>query len=308
MTLLTSSNVSSSQSRKVSGMVLITSIVLSACSSSETPVSAERSGNFIDSEAVEGLTYSTPSLSGVTDTTGAFRYLAGENITFSLGDLILPEVRATSVVTPLDIFDTDSVDEMAVVNLSRLLQSLDSDGDVNNGISIDSSAAESASPVDFSSSDFEQQVVNLVANSGSVNTTLIDSNSAADNLESTLEANAIPASGCTSEHPLVGQEAQFETRHHDVSGTARIVDDCTIQISGFHYDGQGPAVYFYGAVDAQYSSSEAFIIGDQLNGTLFVDDEITLTLPEGRSLNELNGISVWCADFRIDFGAVEFIL
>lgn len=285
--------------------ILMASLLVSACSDDSGPVSAERSGVFLDS-AVQGLSYSTPSRTGITDVTGAFSYLAGENITFSIGDLVMPEIRATSIVTPLGVFNADSSSELPVVNLSRLLQSLDIDGDASNGIMIDAQAAASSSSVDFTSDNFDQQVVNLVANSGSINTTLIDGATATAHLDSTLAQNGLSGSGCTSDHPLVGQQQEFVTRFHGVSGSALIVDDCTIQMSNFNYDGQGPRVYFYGARNSLYGGSNAFIIGQLLNGTVYVDDQITLTLPAGRTLDDLSGISVWCADFEINFGAVEF--
>lgn len=291
------------------GLLILTgTILLGACSDSETPVSAERTGIFLDS-AVQGLEYSTLSRTGITDATGAFSYLAGENITFSIGDLILPTVRASSIVTPLDIFEASSSRDAPVTNLARLLQSLDADGDTSNGIQIDPVAAASASMIDFFSDDFDQQVVNLIANSGSINTTLIDSSTAIAHLDSTLDQEGLSGSGCTSEHPLVGQQQEFQTRFHDVSGTAQIIDDCTIQISNFNYDGQGPKVYFFGALDGRYGGSDAFIIGeDLLNGTVFANDQLTLTLPAGITLDDFSGISVWCAEFDINFGSAEFNL
>ena len=118
--------------------------------------------------------------------------------------------------------------------------------------------------------------------------------------------NGLSVNRCTSEHPLVGRQAEFETRFHGVAGLVRIVDDCTISISGFNYDGQGPQVYFYGALDGRYSAEQAFIIGERLDGTVYVNDELVLTLPAGSTLNEMNGISVWCAEFDINFGSAEF--
>lgn len=286
-------------------LIFSMSQVISACSSDGDPVSAERSGVFLDS-AVQGLDYTTPTRTGTTDESGEFSYLAGENITFSIGDLSLPEIKATSIVTPLQIFDSTSSRDLPVVNLARLLQTIDTDANPDNGITIGAEASASASPVDFASNTFDQQVINLVANSGSTNTTLIDSDTAIAHLDRTLEENGLSGSGCTSDHPLVGQQQEFQTRFHDVSGVVRIIDDCTIQISNFNYDGQGPLVYFYGALDGRYASSDAFIIGEQLNGTVFANDELTLTLPAGRSLDDLNGISVWCADFDINFGSASF--
>jgi hypothetical protein len=42
--------------------------------------------------------------------------------------------------------------------------------------------------------------------------------------------------------------AVFNTKFHGVKGTATIVDDCTIEITDFQYDGQGIVVDFYGGL------------------------------------------------------------
>lgn len=42
----------------------------------------------------------------------------------------------------------------------------------------------------------------------------------------------------------VGKTLTLSSRAHGVSGTATVVDDCTIQLSNFNYDGGGlPDVY-----------------------------------------------------------------
>ena len=73
--------------------------------SSGTPIT----GVFIDS-AVTGITYSTASQSGTTNTSGEFTYIDGESVTFSIGSLNLPSVAAKSVVTPVDMSATGNVD------------------------------------------------------------------------------------------------------------------------------------------------------------------------------------------------------
>lgn len=265
------------------------------------------------------MSYSTSTHSGVTDIAGSFNYEAGETVTFSLGDLVLPAVAAKDIVTPVDVFANDIYSDSAVVNLSRLLQTLDVDGNSDNGITIASVAAASAAMVDFAGSAFDENVINLVANSGSVTTTLVDDIVAIAHLNSTLQSSGLPQfslpqdgqpivtdATCGSTHSLVGSSAEFTTFFHEVTGRATIVDDCTIEVTEFGYDGLGPKVYFYGALDGRYGSEEAFIIGGRLDGRSYTNDAITLTLPTGMSLDDLNGLSVWCADFDVDFGSAEF--
>ncbi|MAR90152.1 MAG: hypothetical protein CML06_04635 [Pseudomonadales bacterium] len=95
-------------------------------------------GRFLDS-AVSGLYYETDSLSGFTDINGSFSYRPGEQITFYLGRTLLGDALAQEEVTPLDLIDAeDKPDKLQ--NMLRVLQTIDSDSDPSNGISISDSA------------------------------------------------------------------------------------------------------------------------------------------------------------------------
>ena len=64
----------------------------------------------------------------------------------------------------------------------------------------------------------------------------------------------------------VGKTLTLSSRAHGVSGTATVVDDCTIQLSNFNYDGGGlPDVYVWGAKGGNYNAG--FRIGSNLFGT-----------------------------------------
>ena len=95
-------------------------------------------GNLVDSP-VAGVGYATPTVTGVTTLDGEFSYRDGEAIVFSVGKLALPVVQASDMITPLDIADSDDVSDAAVINVARLLQSLDEDADPSNGIFISES-------------------------------------------------------------------------------------------------------------------------------------------------------------------------
>ena len=51
--------------------------------------------------------------------------------------------------------------------------------------------------------------------------------------------------GCGSEHALVGESAPFTKRFHNVGGTLEVVDDCTLRIRDFTFDGAGLDVRLY---------------------------------------------------------------
>ncbi len=157
-------------------------------SDEEEPTSGSRTGTFVDS-AVAGITFTNePSgITGTTDAQGRFTFEPGDTVTFSIGDLNLPSTTARGVVTPLTIAQTDDPNDVVATNIARLLQSLDFDGDASNGIDISSGAASVATAVDFSSSDFDDQVADLVANSGSSNTSLVSAEDARAHLQTSLD-------------------------------------------------------------------------------------------------------------------------
>lgn len=101
---------------------------------------------FIDSP-VTGLAFQSTSRSGLTDRNGNFPYTPGETVTFSIGNMVLGSVTVTgNKVTPLQIVpNATHASDPRVTRILRTLQSLDSDGDLNNGIQISAWAREVAS-------------------------------------------------------------------------------------------------------------------------------------------------------------------
>ena len=93
-------------------------------------------GRFLDS-AVEGLEYQTQMHFGVTDEDGTFMYMEGETVMFYVGDIVMGEALAQSIMTPIDLVD-GAIDEThpMVINMARFLQTLDEDMDPENGITI----------------------------------------------------------------------------------------------------------------------------------------------------------------------------
>ena len=116
-------------------------LLLAGCgsdSSTETSVVDNsptlKTGQFIDS-AVTGMDYSCigtdNNFSGITNIDGEFLYKDGYDCTFSVGDTVLGElIMDGEIVTPNDLTDNNDV----FVNMLRLLQTLDVDGNPDNGI------------------------------------------------------------------------------------------------------------------------------------------------------------------------------
>ncbi len=86
-----------------------------------------KEGSFVDA-AVEGVNYTSGSLSGITGKDGRFQYEVGSTVQFFIGDINLGRaVQGKSLITPLDLVVDGAFDTPEVINIARLLQSLDSD-------------------------------------------------------------------------------------------------------------------------------------------------------------------------------------
>jgi|GEM_PF-1649382 len=104
-----------------------------------------------------------------------------------------------------------------------------------------------------------------------------------------------------------GWTAELDGMFHNVSGVVTIVDETTLQVDNFYYDGGGLSVYFYlGATDTHASFVVGLQIGPPLLGTVFSDDSLTLTLPPGETLDDYGAIAVWCVPAQADFGSGSF--
>lgn len=108
---------------------------------------------------------------------------------------------------------------------------------------------------------------------------------------------------CDATHPSIGQVAELSTFAHQVSGTAVIVDDCTIRVDDFVFDGGGIDVRFYSGLGGNYVDGFSMSENDlRRQGGYDGTETVYAQLPEGRTLDELDGISVWCVPVAQSFG------
>lgn len=112
-------------------------------------------------------------------------------------------------------------------------------------------------------------------------------------------------SDCDATSERVGWTAELENFFHDVGGTAEIVDDCTVVISNFTYDGTGIDVRIYGGQNGDYDNGFA-MTDDLLQPGGYDGTTLVATLPDGESIDDLDGVSVWCVDVGVDFGSGVF--
>ena len=131
------------------------------------------------SSPIGGVEYTTKYTSGVTDSVGRFEYkysgmsvsgpsdrLAaniGEEITFSIGGIVLGDTKDKAVVTPVDLVeDANDISNDTVINISKFLLTLDDDRNPDNGIFINEALRNAAvgKSVNFnlSTDEFENDI------------------------------------------------------------------------------------------------------------------------------------------------------
>lgn len=110
---------------------------------------------------------------------------------------------------------------------------------------------------------------------------------------------------CASTHPDVGKTAQLSQKFHQVGGDVTIENDCTIRIDQFTYDGAGIDVRLYGAQGADFANG--FPIGPNLlRSGGYQGVTVYFVLPSGKTLDDLDSVSIWCVDAAVDFGSASF--
>ena len=185
---------------RMSLLILPLLVVVTSCGggSSDTPADQKndtpstKTGVFVDGPVIN-IGYRTETIESVTNALGEYVYLPGETVTFFIGNLEFPPVPATGVVTPLELAGTTDTSDPAVVNMIRLLQTLDKNGNPD-AIEITEAAKSIATSVDFSLSvaDFESStaVTDLIsaAEQDTPVTELVTEADAINNFETGLDA------------------------------------------------------------------------------------------------------------------------
>ena len=210
--------------RSFSNIILacLLGIFVSACGggggggSSGGPDIAE--GRFFDSP-VEGLGYSSGSISGVTDASGTFQYEVGQSVSFFIGGIQLGTITPADIITPIELV-SGATDENhpIVINILRFLQTLDQDGNPDNGIMIsdvvtglaaDAGVDFSLSVEDFAANGDIQILIAELTGADGVARLLVDIAAAQEHFRETL-ANLMsdpPPPGPTNTLTLTGDDA-----------------------------------------------------------------------------------------------------
>merc|ERR1711971_12455 len=143
-----------------------------------------------------------------------------------------------------------------------------------------------------------------------------------DSSEGTEKVDGSSSSLEHENYPL----GNFVNYYHNIGGSAYALDRNTILIKGFTYDGEGPDAFFWagnspkpniGATRKRYINAvlpypfkgKHHSYNDRNIEILpFYDgtQDIILKVPDQYSVEDFKWLSVWCRDFKINFGHVTF--
>lgn len=196
---------------------------------------------------IQGLDFETPTQSGTTDADGTFRYLPGETVRFAVGDVAIGELAAQPLVTLFDIagsepfvgnwtierallddhtFQARNVPFQRLVNLATFFQSIDSDGDGENGVEV---LPELAELFQGASVDFDASIEGF--HYGALNRAVVS-------------AQAIFSAAHPVAHPALAMDALYNAAGVDPSlyDISRVETELPIGAAGviqFSYDDEG---------------------------------------------------------------------
>jgi len=124
---------------------------------SNTQSNNTTAGNFRDANVI-GVEYKSGSQSGLTGDNGSYVCEKDKNVTFSIGNIELGTMPCKTLATPIDLVQNGDINNTSVVNIVRLLTSLDDDGNATNGMKIlpkVRTLAKKWSKVNFGSKNFD---------------------------------------------------------------------------------------------------------------------------------------------------------
>jgi hypothetical protein len=154
-------------------------------------------GKLLDS-ALAGVSYTSTSKSGTTDANGSFEFADGETTTFKIGNILLGSIESSSIDNDRNVFIPEILgksrgesNDTSVIKTLQFVQSLDSDGNLSNGIDINSSTSNDLSSVSESNVT-DINVTDMITNVLSLS--LVAEEKAIAHYESTLSAKNVESS------------------------------------------------------------------------------------------------------------------
>ncbi|SFV55356.1 hypothetical protein MNB_SV-12-1447 [hydrothermal vent metagenome] len=241
-------------------------------------------GYLLDSP-VEGVSYSCGNITGITTSTGEFSCEVAP-VKFNIGTLelgIIGIFTSDGKVYPQDLVgvDRDNFADAKVIKLTRLLQSLDDDEDIDEKITI-STETSAKFDTDVSSLDLDALVV-------MGDKTLVDSDSAIKHLRVTMNA---PVEESNTTTVLVSQNINLSVNEND-NITALFNTDTTLTYSKVTDPSNGSVIIT--------GNSFVYIPNKNFNGT----DSFTYKISNGTVDSNISTVTITVNDFIITSTAYE---
>jgi mono/diheme cytochrome c family protein len=109
--------------------------------------------------------------------------------------------------------------------------------------------------------------------------------------------------GCGTTHPRVGSivDLGINTGEGQVSGFVHVIDDCTLELRDFSYDGNGIDVRVYASETTAFKPG--FSLGPNIVNRRFDKETFRVTLPDGKTLDDFQWIGIWCIAVGANFGS-----
>ncbi|XP_044593778.1 protein Skeletor, isoforms B/C [Cotesia glomerata] len=100
---------------------------------------------------------------------------------------------------------------------------------------------------------------------------------------------------------------KFNAYHHQVSGEVHAVDEYTLLLTSFNYDGNGADAFFWAGASNR-PGPQGFIVPDEWGKTNILDryfnKDFTLTLPDNKKITDIKWLAVYDIGSQNTFGDV----
>jgi hypothetical protein len=183
----------------------IATLVACGGGGSTNTASNTQTGSFVDAP-VEGLQYQTGNITGVTGPGGSFQYIPGQNVTFSIGNVVLgtaTPVTNNATLMPMDLVaNTSDVSNPNVILIAQTLQAFNSNSNANGSIIIPTNITTSLqnTAIMDGSGVINLSTLNITANTSLVSTLPVS----AKNL--IINSNITPSMAIANMIPFVYQQ------------------------------------------------------------------------------------------------------
>jgi len=195
----------------------------------------ELTGILLDS-AVSGVSYQTSTgEEGLTDANGSFNYKAGEEVTFTVGGITLGKSSGSEIITPIELVGANNTADQRVINISRLLQTIDEDQNPDNGITVSTTTR---SALRNRTIDFDVPISDFTNNNqamliSSVGRTMVSAESAVNHLHSSLNQRGLSTKVASGNAVTAVIENRDTATGNDSTSTETTVaesnDSCTFR-------------------------------------------------------------------------------